>query len=94
MHSWSFISKILIREAKRLQHVRDPVGAAALEQDVETVINALRVFGLRYNIASMQAMRADRFRKGTLDEYAFMEGDAFDESAQVGVERVTDAARP
>lgn len=45
---------------------RDPlirVAADPIETKVEIVVQALKQVGLRYNIASMQALRADRYRK-------------------------------
>lgn len=48
--------------------------ASVIESESETVIRGLQQFGSRYNLASMQAMRADRFRKATPQETAFMEG--------------------
>lgn len=46
-----------------------------IESDVEVIISALKSFGQRYNIAGMQALRAERYRKSTLDEMKFMERD-------------------
>lgn len=40
---------------------------------MEVIISALKSFGQRYNIAGMQAQRAERYRKSTLDEMRFME---------------------
>lgn len=77
---WSFISKILIREVKRLQALGDASGAALIEGDVEVIITALKAFGQRYNIAGMQAMRAERYRKSTLDEMKVLERE--DEAAE------------
>jgi hypothetical protein len=85
---WSFISKILIREVKRLQakgdntgksswdsshRYADETGAAEIELDVEVIIQALKLFGQRYNIAGVQALRAERYRKSTVEEMKFME---------------------
>ena len=39
------------------------------------IISALKSFGQRYNIAGMQAQRAERYQKSTLDEMRFMERD-------------------
>ena len=76
--------KILIRETKRLQALGEREAAKPYEEDIEVVVSALKVFGLRYNIASMQAMRADRYRKSSAAEMAFMEGDTLEEHAYVG----------
>jgi hypothetical protein len=57
---------------------------------VETVVQALRLFGRRYNIAWMQAMRAERYRRSTLDDMSFMEGDKLDDE-HVQVERLKGA---
>lgn len=46
-----------------------------VETDVEVIISALKTFGQRHNIAGMQALRAERYRKSTLDEMRFMERD-------------------
>lgn len=49
--------------------------AALIEGDVEVIIQALKSFGQRYNVAGMQALRAERYRKSTVDEMRFMERD-------------------
>ncbi|WRT69797.1 uncharacterized protein IL334_006788 [Kwoniella shivajii] len=66
--TWSFVSKILIREMKRLQSLGDIDGANALEPDIQTLVTALREFGQRYTIGAMQAMRTERYRKSTKEE--------------------------
>ena len=48
------------------------------------IVSALKNFGKQYNIASMQAMRADRYRKSTKEEVAFMEGDDLDDEHLYG----------
>jgi hypothetical protein len=45
------------------------------------------MFGKRYNIASMQALRAERYRRSTLDDMSFMEGDELDDE-HVEVDRL------
>ncbi len=52
--------------------------AAGVEADVDLIVHALKHFGSQYNIASMQALRADRYRKSTKEDVAFMEGDNLD----------------
>ncbi|KAK4686784.1 hypothetical protein P7C73_g3328, partial [Tremellales sp. Uapishka_1] len=88
--TWSFIVKILIREAKRLQSLGDVLTAGPLEAEIETIVQALKIFGKRYGIASMQATRVERYRASTLEEMSFMEGDNFDED-HVPVERIPGA---
>jgi hypothetical protein len=51
----------------------DETGAAEIELDVEVIIQALKLFGQRYNIAGVQALRAERYRKSTVEEMKFME---------------------
>ncbi|WWC95459.1 hypothetical protein V866_002323 [Kwoniella sp. B9012] len=70
--TWSFISKILIREMKRLQSLGDVTGANSLEPDVQILVTALREFGQRYTIGTMQAMRTERYRKTTEEETSFL----------------------
>ena len=53
--------------------------AADIETDVETVVTALNNFGQSHNIASAQASRADRYRRSTMEDTAFLEGDALDD---------------
>ncbi|WWD20388.1 hypothetical protein CI109_104864 [Kwoniella shandongensis] len=67
--TWSFASKILIREMKRLHSIGDIIGAADIEVDIEVIVQALRAFGQRYAVGSLQATRADRYRQATTDEY-------------------------
>lgn len=96
---WSFISKILIREVKRLQALGDLTGklyflivggiilisaAAEIELDVEVIIQALKTFGQRYSIAGVQAQRAERYRQSTVDELKFMRHEEADEEEIVG----------
>lgn len=54
-------------------YVADEIGAAEIELDVEVIIQALKLFGQRYNIAGVQALRAERYRKSTVEEMKFME---------------------
>ncbi|OCF34322.1 hypothetical protein I316_03836 [Kwoniella heveanensis BCC8398] len=85
--TWSFISKILIREMKRLQAMGDTSGVASLEADIETLISALRQFGQRYTMGTMQAMRAERYKKSTMEQMAFMssvEGEEVDDVPEEG----------
>jgi hypothetical protein len=51
----------------------DQAGAAEIELDVEVIIQALKTFGQRYNIAGVQALRAERYRQSTVDEVRDME---------------------
>ncbi|WVF68407.1 hypothetical protein IAT40_003172 [Kwoniella sp. CBS 6097] len=91
--TWSFISKILIREMKRLQAMGDTAGATSIEADIETLISALRQFGQRYTMGTMQAMRAERYKKSTMEQMAFMssvegeEGDDVPEEGEVNLQR-------
>ncbi|WVQ95964.1 hypothetical protein IAU59_003063 [Kwoniella sp. CBS 9459] len=91
--TWSFISKILIREMKRLQAMGDVVGVTSIEADIETLISALRQFGQRYTMGTMQAMRAERYKKSTMEQMAFMssvegeEGDDVPEEGEVNLQR-------
>ncbi|WVR07980.1 hypothetical protein IAU60_005023 [Kwoniella sp. DSM 27419] len=73
--TWTFISKILIREMKRLHLVGDHAGATVIEAEVQILIDALRDYGRRYTIATMQALRAERYKAATTEETAFLEGD-------------------
>ena len=57
----------------------DALGAAEIELDVEVIIQALKTFGQRYNIAGAQALRAERYRKSTVDEVRFMEREDVEE---------------
>ena len=57
----------------------DGLGAAEIELDVEVIIQALKTFGQRYNIAGAQALRAERYRKSTVDEVRFMEREDVEE---------------
>jgi hypothetical protein len=43
-----------------------------IEVDVEVVIHALKMFGARYSIASMQALRAEHYRRSTSDDIAML----------------------
>ncbi|ORY34613.1 hypothetical protein BCR39DRAFT_513615 [Naematelia encephala] len=70
---WSFIVKILIREVKRLQAIGDIAATEPLENDIDAVVSALKIFGQRYNIAQMQAVRADRYRKSNVEDLMAME---------------------
>ncbi|WVW86826.1 hypothetical protein I302_108881 [Kwoniella bestiolae CBS 10118] len=70
--TWSFISKILIREMKRLQSLGDVSGANTLEPDIQVLVSALREFGQRYTIGTMQAMRTERYRQTTKEETSFL----------------------
>ncbi|OCF77881.1 hypothetical protein I204_01884 [Kwoniella mangroviensis CBS 8886] len=70
--TWSFISKILIREMKRLQSLGDVAGANSLEPDVQILVTALKEFGQRYTIGTMQAMRTERYSKTTKEETSFL----------------------
>ncbi|ODN84983.1 hypothetical protein L202_00828 [Cryptococcus amylolentus CBS 6039] len=70
-----FISKILIRELKRLQS-RSPPSAhqiTVIESEVEVVVHALKHFGRRYG--SVQAIRTERYRESTAEEVEFMKED-------------------
>ena len=60
-------------------HDTDGLGAAEIELDVEVIIQALKTFGQRYNIAGAQALRAERYRKSTVDEVRFMEREDVEE---------------
>ncbi|CAK9783250.1 hypothetical protein CC85DRAFT_281995 [Cutaneotrichosporon oleaginosum] len=75
---WFFISNILIREAKRLQALGDSVGAAEIEADFNIVVEALKVYGKRHDIAKIQVSRAESMREATLDDMEFMKGDGYD----------------
>ncbi|WVN87511.1 uncharacterized protein L203_102693 [Cryptococcus depauperatus CBS 7841] len=69
---WSFISKILIRDMKRLQNLGDKDGAAAIEIDVEMIVQALREFG-RYNtVGQSQAMIAEKYRQSAWNDITFL----------------------
>nr|XP_018260194.1 uncharacterized protein I303_07111 [Kwoniella dejecticola CBS 10117]OBR82352.1 hypothetical protein I303_07111 [Kwoniella dejecticola CBS 10117] len=70
--TWSFISKILIREMKRLQSIGDVAGANELEPDISVLVTALKEFGTRYAIGTMQAMRTERYKKSTKEEMDFL----------------------
>nr|XP_019009262.1 uncharacterized protein I206_05910 [Kwoniella pini CBS 10737]OCF48043.1 hypothetical protein I206_05910 [Kwoniella pini CBS 10737] len=70
--TWSFISKILIREMKRLQSIGDITGANELEPDISVLVTALKEFGTRYTIGTMQAMRTERYKKSSKEEIDFL----------------------
>lgn len=53
--------------------------ARPIEGEVDLVVQALKKVGLRYNVASMQALRADRYRKSTTHETDFLRKDEFDD---------------
>ncbi|KAL7423900.1 hypothetical protein Q5752_001485 [Cryptotrichosporon argae] len=65
---WTFIVKILIREAKRLQALGDAAAAGPIEAEIEVVVQALRQFGKRYQIATVQAHRMDEYRQRSADD--------------------------
>lgn len=46
---------------------------------METIVQALKIFGERYSIAGMQALRAERYRKSTLEDMSFMKDDNLDD---------------
>ncbi|KAK8849759.1 hypothetical protein IAR55_005094 [Kwoniella newhampshirensis] len=73
--TWSFVSKILIREMKRLHSVGNPLAAKDIEADIDVLVQALRNFGQRYAVGAMQAMRTDRYRNSTAAEFKFMQKD-------------------
>lgn len=50
-------------------------GAAAMEADVDAVIQALRLFGNCHSIAGMQALRAEQYRKSSANDLKFMQED-------------------
>jgi hypothetical protein len=54
------------------------IAAQAVEYDVQSIVQGLRAFGWKYNLATMQAARADMLMKSTLEEMKFMEGDDID----------------
>lgn len=47
--------------------------AAPLENEIEIIVQALQIFGKRYDIASWQAKRMNQFRKATAEDTKFME---------------------
>lgn len=44
------------------------------------MVKALQTMGKRYNVASMQALRADRYRKSTAQETDFLKGDDYEDA--------------
>ena len=42
-------------------------------------VQALKVFGSRHNLANLQANRADRYRKSSLDDYEFLKDETPDD---------------
>ncbi|WWC92908.1 uncharacterized protein L201_007870 [Kwoniella dendrophila CBS 6074] len=70
--TWSFISKILIREMKRLQSIGDYTNANDLEPEIQTLVNALKEFGQRYTIGKVQALRTERYHKTTPEENDYL----------------------
>ncbi|WVQ77552.1 hypothetical protein IAR50_007240 [Cryptococcus sp. DSM 104548] len=67
-----FISKILIRELKRLQSISPPPThqITMIESEVEVVVQALKQFGRRYG--AVQAIRVERYRGSTAEDVDFM----------------------
>lgn len=55
------------------------VTVLAIESDIDSIVQALKVFGQKNFLSTRQAMRADRYRKWSLDDLAFLEDDAADE---------------
>ena len=78
-HSWSFISKTLIREVKRLHAMGDKARAAPIEADVETIVSGFKMFGPKLNIATSQAEATERYRSSTDVDTQFLEDDDVDE---------------
>ncbi|KAL0255322.1 hypothetical protein I308_100120 [Cryptococcus tetragattii IND107] len=76
---WSFMSKVLIREMKRCEFSGDKLGAAAIEPDIDTLVQALKQFGQGHAVAVMQAMRQERYKNSNWEDVEFMKGD--DESS-------------
>lgn len=76
---WFFISNVLIREVKRLQALGDAAAAADVEADFSVVVEALKVYGKRHDIANIQVKRAEMMRQATLDDMEFMKGDGYDD---------------
>jgi hypothetical protein len=86
--------KILIREAKRLKALDRSAEAAPIEGEIETILKALQVFGQRYNLASMQAMRGERFHRASDAETAHMAAGDDEEDEELfgqGVRSASDA---
>lgn len=75
---WSFISNILIREVKRLQAMGNTAAAADVEVDFNIIVEALKVYGKRHDIAILQVRRAETMRQATLDDMEFMKGDGYE----------------
>ena len=88
---WSFMFKILIREVKRLQSIgqmrgrskieapADCSAAQSLGADVEIILTGLRIHGQRNKLATMQAMRNERYKNATDADMSFMQDDKLDE---------------
>lgn len=50
-------------------------GAAPIEAEVETIVQALHMVGSHHGIALSQAKRMNQFRQSTAEETKFMEND-------------------
>lgn len=77
---WSFMSQVLIREMKRREASGDKLGAAAIELDIDTLVQALKQFGQGYAVAVMQAMRQERYKNSNWEDVEFMKVDDEDSS--------------
>ncbi|OXH37554.1 hypothetical protein J008_02158 [Cryptococcus neoformans] len=77
---WSFMSQVLIREMKRREASGDKLGAAAIELDIDTLVQALKQFGQGYAVAVMQAMRQERYKNSNWEDVECMKVDEEDSS--------------